>query len=83
MLRAANPAVITRMKARRTPAKRRTPKPRTIGVGESRSTRKPAAVARHAVAMVGPARFAAVLAADSPEAPVDSTSSRRAWNWIA
>ena len=53
MLRAANPAVITRTKARRTPAKRRTPKPRTIGVGERRRTRKPAAVARQAVAMVG------------------------------
>jgi hypothetical protein len=71
------------MKANKTPANRRTPKPRTIGVGESRSTRKPAAVAKQAVAIVGPERFAAVLAASAPEAPVASTSSRRAWNWIA
>ena len=42
-----------------TPATRSRPKPRTIGVGESSRARKPAAVARQAVAIVGPPLSAA------------------------
>ena len=52
------------------------PNPRTIGTGESCSTRKPTPVASAAVAIVGPARRTARSA--SPP-----SSSTRAWNWIA
>ena len=51
------------------------PNPRTIGTGESWSTRKPTAVASAAVAIVGIASRAASGA--SPPA-----SSTRAWYWI-
>ena len=53
---AARPAVSARTKAIATPTISSRPKPRTIGVGESWRTRKPAAVARQAVAIVGPPR---------------------------
>ena len=47
--RIARPAVSARTNAITIPATSRTPNERTIGIGESRSTRKPAAVARQAV----------------------------------
>ena len=51
---AANPAVSAHPKASAIPITSSSPKPRTIGTGDSRRTRKPAPVARQAVAMVGP-----------------------------
>jgi hypothetical protein len=57
------------------------PNPRTIGTGESSSTRNPVAVATPAVKIVGPpATTAATAGSGSPRA---SASSKRAWNWIA
>ncbi len=57
------------------PATSRTPKLRTIGTGDSSSTRKPTPVASAAVAMVGTAMRAVRSASPS--------SSTRAWYWIA
>ena len=60
------------------------PKPRTIGTGESSSTRKPTAVATPAVRIVGPpAAAAAAAAARAVVRPRAYASSKRAWNWIA
>jgi len=71
-------------KASAIPITRSSPKPRTIGTGDSRSTRKPAPVARQAVAMVGPPRAAARGAASRAVKPSSRiTSSWREWNWIA
>ncbi len=63
------------------PSTSRAPKPRTIGTGESRSTRKPTAVATPALMMVGPPARAASTAGSA--APFSVASSNRAWNWIA
>ena len=66
------------------PTTTRAPKPRTIGTGDSSSTRKPTAVARPAVAIVGPPAAAALAAASrSSSAFPRLSSSWRAWNWIA
>src|SRR3954447_2485477 len=81
--RAARPAVRARRKATATPAIRSRPKARIIGVGESSRARKPAAVARDAVAIVGPPLIAAARAASMPARPSAPASSKRAWNWIA
>ena len=55
------------------PTMRSQPKPRTIGIGESCSARKPAAVARQAVAMVGPpARGASRLRSAPPRVLVEA-----------
>ena len=51
------------------PTTSRIPNERTIGIGESSSTRKPAAVARQAVAITGPPRAAASAAARGGEEP--------------
>ena len=64
------PALSARKKAIAMPATSSTPKPRTIGTGESSRTRNPTPVARHAVAIVG-----TPTAADP--------SSTLAWYWIA
>ena len=58
-------------------------KPCTIGTGESRSTRKPAAVASAAPATRGPPRTAAARAAASGAFGSPRASSKRAWSWIA
>ena len=66
------------------PTMRSKPKPRTIGIGESWRARKPAAVARQAVAIVGPPPAAAdARRLDAGSAPLAIASSKRAWNWIA
>ena len=80
---AAKPAVSAQAKARTIPITSRAPNPRTIGIGDSSSTRKPAAVARPAAAMVGAPSAAARGAACSGEAPSRRDSSKRDWNWIA
>jgi hypothetical protein len=82
-VRAAKPAVSARRKARATPIRRSRPKLRTIGVGESWRARKPAAVARHAAPIVGPPLVAAARAASVPDIPLSTSSSKRAWSWIA
>ena len=62
-------------KAKAIPITSRRPNPRTIGTGESSSTRNPTAVASAAVAMVGtPVRAAR---SGSP------SSSTLAWYWMA
>ena len=58
------------------------PKPRTIGTGESSSTRKPTAVAIPALAIVGPPAPAASGAASRGGFPSALNSSKREWNWI-
>ncbi len=70
------PALSARKNAIAMPATSRIPKPRTIGTGDSSRTRKPTPVAKPAVAIVGTA-VRAVRSA-SP-----SSSSTRAWYWIA
>ena len=60
-----------------------TPKPRTIGTGDSSSTRKPTAVASPAVAIVGTAGARRRAAASAVAARRASSSSTRAWYWIA
>jgi len=69
------------------PTSSRIPKSRTIGTGESWSTRKPAAVASAAVAIVGAPVAAARAIARSAgiQAPAWArrASSARDWNWIA
>ena len=66
------------------PATSSTPNPRTIGTGESSSTRKPTAVASPAVAIVGTdVRAVRTAASPVPAAPPRSSSSTRAWYWIA
>ena len=82
--RAAKPAVRAHRNASAMPATSRTPNPRTMGTGESSSTRKPTAVAIPAVAMVGPPAAAARTAAcrGSPSAP-GLSSSQRECSWIA
>ena len=72
-----------RQKAIATPTTSRMPKPRTIGIGESKRTQKPATVASAAVAITGPPRAAASTAARAGELPVSICSPNRAWNWIA
>jgi hypothetical protein len=82
---AAKPAVSAHSRATRIPITRSTPNPRTIGTGESKRTRKPTAVDRPAVAIVGPPALAAaeaLAAAPGGTAAVRSTSSNRAWNWM-
>ena len=59
-----------------------TPKPRTIGIGERSRMRKPVAVARPAVAMIGAPADAAITARSIGSAP-EEASSKRAWNWMA
>ena len=67
------------------PSTRSSPKPRTIGTGDSSRIRKPTAVARPAVAIVGPPAPAAASAASSGSGRGlrPRASSKRAWNWIA
>ena len=67
--RIARPVVRARTKATRMPATSSKPNDRTIGIGDSRSTMKPAAVARHAVATTGPPRAAASAAARAGDDP--------------
>src|SRR5262249_22271730 len=81
--RAAKPAVIAKAKAIRTPATSRIPKLLIIGVGEISRARKPPAVAKAAIAIVGPPELAAARAASTPERPDSSASSNLAWSWIA
>ena len=81
--RIASPAVRARMKAMTIPTTRRIPNERTIGTGESRRTRKPAAVAAHAVAITGPPRAAASAAARTGDDPPARASEKRACSWIA
>jgi hypothetical protein len=73
---AAVPALSARKNAIAMPTTSSTPKPRTIGTGDSSSTRKPTLVASAAVAIVGTA-VRAVRRASPP------SSSTRAWYWIA
>ena len=81
---AAKPAVTAHASASTMPSTTSAPKPRTIGTGESSSTRKPTAVASPAVAIVGPPAAAARAAASrSSPLPSPRSSSCRAWNWIA
>src|SRR5207344_2860000 len=68
-LRAAKPAVSAKRKAAKTPTISRLPKLLIIGVGEISRARKPAAVARQAMAIVGPPALAALLAASAPDSP--------------
>ena len=82
---AAKPAVSAQASATKMPITSNAPNPRTIGTGESSSTRKPTAVERPAVAIVGPpalAAAAALAAGPGGTAAVLSTSSKRAWNWM-
>ena len=79
----ANPVLTARRNASATPTTSSSPNPRTIGIGDSSSTRKPAAVARQAVAIIGPPRTAASTAARGGDAPARVASTKRAWNWIA
>ncbi len=81
--RIANPAVSASTNAMRMPATSSTPNERTIGIGESSSTEKPAAVARHAVATTGPPRAAASAAARAGDDPPSRASTKRACSWIA
>ena len=62
------------------PATSSTPKPRTIGTGESSSTRKPAAVAVAAITIVGAPRAATRRTPSSSGGP---SSWIRVWSWIA
>ena len=78
MTSTAVPPVSASANAIATPSTSSTPKPRTIGTGESSSTRKPAAVASAAVPIVGAATRAARTA---PRAV--GGSAIRAWYWIA
>ena len=85
----AEPAVSAHRKATAMPATSSRPKPRTIGTGESSSTRKPVAVASAAVAIAGAELAAAWPTARDAEigpAPSRSASRRaswaRAWNWM-
>ncbi len=74
-MNAAVPAVRASTNATAMPATSSTPKPRTIGTGDSSSTRKPTPVASAAVPIAGTAVRA--TRAGSP------SSSSRAWYWIA
>ena len=82
---AADPAVRAHASAMTIPTTSRIPKPRTIGTGESSSTRKPVAVASAAVAIVGALTDAARAIAGPAAVPdcVRRASSARDWNWIA
>ncbi len=70
-------------KATATPTTSSRPKLLTIGVGESIRARKPAIVAMQAVAIVEPAAATVRATACAPRAPLPTSSSKRAWNWIA
>ena len=79
----ARPAVAAQPSASAIPTITVIAKPCTIGTGESRSTRKPAAVASAAPATRGPPRTAAARAAASGAFGSPRASSKRAWSWIA
>ena len=80
---AAKPAQTAQASANPMPTTSSAPKPRTIGTGDSSSTRKPTAVATPAVRIVGPpAAAAAAAAAARGSATRARCSSKRAWNWI-
>ena len=66
---AATPSVSAQPSASAMPATSSSPKPRTIGTGESARTRKPAAVAAAAVATVGAPRCAVRATAASMPVP--------------
>ncbi len=72
------PALSANASESATPTTSSAPKSRTIGTGESSSTRKPTAVASAAVAIVG----AAVRAARTG-GPPGGSSLARACHWIA
>ena len=65
------------------PATSSSPNERTIGIGDSASAAKPAAVARQAAPITGPPRAAAAVAARAGAMPSALPSLKRAWNWIA
>jgi hypothetical protein len=81
--RLERPTVSASAKATASPSTRRSAKPRTIGIGDSTSTAKPATVARRAVPITGPPLAAASTAARGGEEPERTASAKRAWNWIA
>ena len=83
---AAKPAHSAQPSASTMPSTSSAPKPRTMGTGDRRSTRKPVAVARPAVRIVGPPATAAATAGSSSSRPLaarETASLYLAWNWIA
>ena len=80
---AASPAVSEIARAAKIPATSESANSRTIGIGESVSERKPAAVASAAVPITGPPRTAAITAAAGGRSPLSAASRKRACNWIA
>ena len=80
------PSVIAVASAMKMPPTSSRPKPRTIGTGETPSTRKPAAVAAAAIATAGApvrATWATAATTSARVARGPARSSIRACSWMA
>ena len=82
---AAVPALSAQASAIAMPTINNSPKPRTIGTGESSRATNPAAVASAAVAIVGAAAIVALATRSAGPSPAwtPSVSCARAWNCTA